>query len=277
MPHKDKAARNEYHRAYYKRHKALLNSRVVSCHRARREVLRVWVQQLKASKPCASCGIKVAPYALDFDHRNPDLKVADVSTLVRQAVSLEVLKAEVAKCDLICVCCHRLRTYKGSTVYRTRRFAQNMAALDRLKESLPCLDCGTFFKACQMDFDHVSGVKVSNVSQMVGRPSVEIEVELDKCQLVCANCHRVRTQTGVRPGKSHQEALSEAFRRLRGGQPEDRRKAPFPFPHLLGEVPDKVLSGLTGMSVDMVSWHRRRAGIVLRSRTSTSFIERPTL
>lgn len=45
-----------------------------------------------------------------------------------------------------------------------------------------------------MDFDHVRGRKLFNVA--VGAFNVTEEkllVEIDKCDVVCANCHRQRT------------------------------------------------------------------------------------
>lgn len=46
-----------------------------------------------------------------------------------------------------------------------------------------------------MDFDHVQGVKVGNVGKMVNEAvSVEtLMAEIAKCEVVCANHHRIRT------------------------------------------------------------------------------------
>jgi len=59
----------------------------------------------------------------------------------------------------------------------------------------PCTDCGHTFHPEAMEFDHVRGVKYKNISQLiVQRTSVKrLDEELLKCDLVCANCHRVRT------------------------------------------------------------------------------------
>jgi hypothetical protein len=64
-----------------------------------------------------------------------------------------------------------------------------------LKADTPCADCGQVFDPVCMDFDHIRGEKNDNVGSMVARGvSVErIRDEVDKCELVCANCHRVRT------------------------------------------------------------------------------------
>ncbi len=57
----------------------------------------------------------------------------------------------------------------------------------------PCLDCGNHFQWCAMDFDHVRGVKKQAVSKMPNYRREMVEAEIAKCELVCANCHRVRT------------------------------------------------------------------------------------
>lgn len=66
------------------------------------------------------------------------------------------------------------------------------------KEKEPCTDCKTFYPYYVMHFDHRPGEKklfsistAKNVSQ-----NLEIiQKEIDKCDLVCANCHATRTWT----------------------------------------------------------------------------------
>lgn len=58
----------------------------------------------------------------------------------------------------------------------------------------PCVDCGEDDPVV-LDFDHVRGIKVANVSFLVFRLkdwSVILE-EIAKCDVVCADCHRRRT------------------------------------------------------------------------------------
>lgn len=64
-----------------------------------------------------------------------------------------------------------------------------------LLKQKPCADCGKFYPPCCMDFDHVRGKKVDNVSKLAARrvPVQEILDEVAKCELVCAICHRIRT------------------------------------------------------------------------------------
>lgn len=63
-------------------------------------------------------------------------------------------------------------------------------------KSGPCTDCGGRFHPVAMDFDHVEGDKIDSIAWMIHRRSASLEevlAEIEKCQLVCSNCHRVRT------------------------------------------------------------------------------------
>jgi len=67
--------------------------------------------------------------------------------------------------------------------------------IDTFKD-VPCADCGKNFHRYAMDFDHVRGEKMFNISEicctrMVSREKLNEEIR--KCDVVCANCHRVRT------------------------------------------------------------------------------------
>jgi len=61
--------------------------------------------------------------------------------------------------------------------------------------SKPCVDCGTQYPAVCMDFDHrPTEKKAFNISQQWRSISfAELKAETDKCDVVCANCHRIRT------------------------------------------------------------------------------------
>jgi len=67
--------------------------------------------------------------------------------------------------------------------------------VDQVK-SRPCADCGGHFPPFIMDFDHVRGEKAADISRLRGARAsrARLEAELAKCEVVCANCHRRRTQ-----------------------------------------------------------------------------------
>lgn len=63
-----------------------------------------------------------------------------------------------------------------------------------LVKSHPCMDCGQSFPPIAMDFDHVRGNKLRAISRMINQASLsDICDEMKKCELVCSNCHRIRT------------------------------------------------------------------------------------
>ena len=74
-----------------------------------------------------------------------------------------------------------------------RQKQQFKKKLSDLKSSLGCFDCGEN-NHIVLDFDHLRDKKY-NVSRMVhdGFSWKAILKEVEKCQVVCANCHRIRT------------------------------------------------------------------------------------
>lgn len=79
--------------------------------------------------------------------------------------------------------------------YMLNRRNETDAWLREHKESNPCTDCGGYFHFSMMDFDHVNGDKRSNIAWMKCSNIDTLKSELDKCELVCSNCHRYRTYT----------------------------------------------------------------------------------
>lgn len=59
----------------------------------------------------------------------------------------------------------------------------------------PYADCGSSFPACCMDFDHRPGeIKKFDIGSGGNRNLTLVKAEMKKCDLVCANCHRIRTK-----------------------------------------------------------------------------------
>lgn len=75
-----------------------------------------------------------------------------------------------------------------------KRYALKKAFVHWLKE-LPCFDCGNNWLPFVIDFDHRPGeVKRFNIANSLQNHSWEtLFEEMRKCDLVCANCHRIRT------------------------------------------------------------------------------------
>lgn len=89
------------------------------------------------------------------------------------------------------------KQYNEKTKERKREW--NREAYDRRRaivdafKSAPCMDCGKTYPPCVMDFDHVRGNKIGNIATMI-RQSIDVVIEeIEKCDIVCSNCHRIRT------------------------------------------------------------------------------------
>jgi hypothetical protein len=89
----------------------------------------------------------------------------------------------------------------AATQYKKLRTQRNklMAVL----KDHPCTDCGHKFPAVCMDWDHVRGEKSFNIGQLTAHTSwTRVLEEIAKCELVCANCHRLRTERRRNHGRS---------------------------------------------------------------------------
>ena len=75
----------------------------------RRKVKETLVEE--SGSKCVDCGFKGPPFMFDFDHRDPNEKIFQLS-VKGGSYSLEKLREEAAKCDLVCSNCHRMRTHR---------------------------------------------------------------------------------------------------------------------------------------------------------------------
>ena len=66
------------------------------------------------SVPCMDCALTFPYYVMDFDHRPDEVKLFNIAEYARLKPSMAQLEAEIAKCDVICSNCHRIRTYERS-------------------------------------------------------------------------------------------------------------------------------------------------------------------
>lgn len=104
-----------------------------------------------------------------------------------------------------CRCTYDRRYYAehGRTARRARQRARIAAArtwMNSLKRDIPCTDCRETFPPYVMHWDHLPGyTKVDEIGSMVGSFRREaILAEIAKCELVCANCHVMRTVARAR-------------------------------------------------------------------------------
>jgi hypothetical protein len=86
-----------------------------------------------------------------------------------------------------------VRTWDDRRATQGLRRDQRRAIIREAKDR-PCVDCGQSYPWYVMDFDHVRGQKLANISAAAFSWSVpKLLEEMAKCDVVCSNCHRVRT------------------------------------------------------------------------------------
>src|SRR6058998_3601815 len=94
---------------------------------------------------------------------------------------------------------------RESEIARVRTRQDRTTAFLRALREVPCADCSRRFAGHQMDFDH-RDPREKSFELLKGRASLKSRAQLlaeaAKCDVVCANCHRIRTR------KRHREWLA---------------------------------------------------------------------
>lgn len=93
------------------------------------------------------------------------------------------------------------KRYKNDDAWRERitnlnleRRNRNRTYVYELLQKSSCLDCGDL-RWKVLEFDHIRGKKFKGICQLIigAYPISTIEEEIKKCEIVCANCHKLRT------------------------------------------------------------------------------------
>src|ERR1043165_4006429 len=83
---------------------------------------------------------------------------------------------------------------KRAYLDRNARAYQRHRELIRQAKSRPCADCGVQYPYYVMDFDHRDGEdKLFELHSVNRTTATGILREIEKCDVVCSNCHRERT------------------------------------------------------------------------------------
>ncbi|APX98273.1 homing endonuclease associated repeat-containing protein [Natronorubrum daqingense] len=149
----------------------------------RRRRLRAWLNDQK--QRCSRCPIDHVG-CLDFHHRNPDSKTMAVGRMVTFGYGKDALRAEITKCVVLCANCHRKEHFRTLT-RPLQRWVHSQKHI-----SGGCKRCVEDDPAC-LDYHHNSGNKRATVAALVAanRSKQRIRTEIERCVVLCANCHRI--------------------------------------------------------------------------------------
>lgn len=163
--------------------------------------ISMWAKKVKAIKllgsKCIMCG-ESNMFVLDFHHKNPKEKQYNINDLKDGRWS--IMEKELQKCNLVCANCHReLHSSLNKTVEQ-----HNKLIFLEFKQVFSC-QCG--YNRCNnaLDFHHSKANKNFTVGcahrdnklrariKTVADLSNILKDELNKCDVLCANCHRLET------------------------------------------------------------------------------------
>lgn len=94
-----------------------------------------------------------------------------------------------------------VKSYKDKAKIRNKKSTEKFRQFIRDKKDKPCQDCGIKYPYYVMDFDHRPGeIKCFNIANLAKtQPRLEIVIEeINKCDIVCSNCHRIRTHNRIK-------------------------------------------------------------------------------
>ena len=157
--------------------------------------------------PCSNCGnndIRV----LEFDHLNPLTKKYNISQM--NSHNLDNIKLEIDKCQVLCRNCHLIKTktnhsnnsYKKLTDKNKILIKKNF--IDDLKKNSCCRFCGNS-NSMVLEFDHIKEEKCFNISFAISSHKYslnELINEISKCQILCGNCHIIKSLDSINSYKS---------------------------------------------------------------------------
>lgn len=163
---------------------------------------------------CQICG-ETNIHVLCFHHIDPTTKKFNILGCKNRRMSFEHLKPELDKCQLLCINCHKELHYNQNkrinvSVYKTRFSKQLFLTY---KNMFSCEICGYNKCNAALQFHHIDPSKKEiQIQKLLRCRYTSIEnfskqtcEELDKCQVLCSNCHQLKHTDVNRYNKYEEE------------------------------------------------------------------------
>jgi Mor family transcriptional regulator len=180
----------------YIRNKANRNKEIDTI---KRKIL-IWAKKLKAVNimggKCEICG-ELKLWNLCFHHKNKEDKEEDINYLRSSKVRFSELMVELKKCQLVCQNCHREIHKLQDNINKRQRLNKKLCL--EFKQTNNCEICGYNKCDTSLEFHHKdSNTKDTKISKFVYNHTwkelsditEDAKKELDKCIVVCRNCHQ---------------------------------------------------------------------------------------
>lgn len=199
----------------YKRNKANRNKEKDTINRK----ILIWAKKLKLINifggVCSCCGEKRI-WSLCFHHKNPKTKEKSLEELRSRKVRFEDLIKEAKKCILICHNCHR-----GLHPIKNEKAIKNKKLCFEYKNKSKCYCCEYSECLNALEFHHENEDKNFKISGEIPYKKWKsvtdledyIKKELDKCLILCRNCHQ-EVHTDTRFFYDHEKEIIEKSKSL---------------------------------------------------------------
>lgn len=102
-----KKCRAKYNKRHYRENKEKYLDRA----KKRKIKLKKWYKEYKSKLMCKRCGENHVA-CLQFHHIDPTEKRYTVATMPQNCISIEKMKQEISKCEVLCANCHAKEHYK---------------------------------------------------------------------------------------------------------------------------------------------------------------------
>lgn len=158
-----------------------------------------WAKKIKAINllggKCEMCG-EDDIHKLCFHHKNPSEKEFEISDIKNFRWS--IIKNEILKCQLLCNNCH-FEIHNPQNNNTTKREINKNHFL-KFKNIFECEECGydkntkalSFHHRCDKKFELSCNNSITKTYKTVHDLCEHIKYELDKCNVLCVNCHQVK-------------------------------------------------------------------------------------
>lgn len=154
--------------------------------------------KIKLGGECIHCKCKEL-FKLEFDHIDPKLKTRQITKM-----SQNEWNKEITNIQLLCGNCHRIKSYKEQLQIKTSVVSKSQTFKNKHKEIIVqikkdiggCQICkwttvDKYENSYALDFDHISGDKLNQISNLYSNTRETLLNEILKCRLLCRNCHQM--------------------------------------------------------------------------------------
>ena len=117
MAYKNKEDQAAASRRHYEKNRAKIIERSKHGGRRSRARNKEFIKDYLKDKKCTDCGL-TDPRILEFDHVRGE-KTANVADLSRRGYGIKAIEDEIAKCEVRCANCHRIKTH--NTIWNVYR------------------------------------------------------------------------------------------------------------------------------------------------------------